>query len=117
MDAGAIGRLAVEFRPAFNLPGDKSNTGQTGGGQLTGETAECRTDPAAHVQDVIRLLRLKAQTGEDFAVHLLQHRLEAERVHAAAEVAEVHVEVRAPGSVVGPRIGVVALEVYWCVEV
>src|ERR1700729_2554483 len=46
-----------------------------------------------------------------FEVHMLEHGFAVERVHAPAEEAEVHVEVRTPGSVVGAGFFVVALEV------
>ena len=46
-----------------------------------------------------------------FEVHLLEHGFAVERVHTPAEEAEVHVEVRTPGSVVGASFFVVALEV------
>ena len=48
---------------------------------------------------------------EDFAIHLLEHSFAVERIHAAAEESEVHVEVRAPCGVVGAGFFVVALEV------
>ena len=51
------------------------------------------------------------QAIEDFAVHLLEHGFAVEGIHAAAEESEVHVEARAPRSVVGAGLFVVALEV------
>jgi hypothetical protein len=50
---------------------------------------------------------------QDFLVHLLEHGLTFEGVHAPAEEAEVHVEVRAPGGVVRAGFLVVALKADW----
>src|SRR5580658_6778314 len=53
------------------------------------------------------------ETALYFLVHLLEHGFAVEGVHAPAEEAEVHVEVRAPGCVVRAGFLVVALKVDW----
>ena len=50
------------------------------------------------------------ETGEDFAVHLLEHALAGEGVLREAVKAEMHVEGARPGGVVGAGLFVVALD-------
>jgi len=83
---------------------------EAGCGYLAGDAAQRCAEAAAHIEDA-RRCRVEMKAAEDLAVHMLEHGFAMEGFHAAAEEAEVHVEVRAPGSIVGTGLRIVALEV------
>ena len=80
-------------------------------GRKASDGPEGCTEAAAHVENAGRGFAGEMKAVENLAIHLFEHGLPVEGVHAGQKEAEVHIEVRAPCSVVGAGLFVVALEV------
>ena len=112
LDVASGGRGLIELSAAFDLPGHERDAGEFGGRELAREAAESSADAATHIEDAKWIVRIavEVKAAEDFAIHLLEHGLKAEGIKTAAKVAEVHVEVRTPGCVVGAGVCIVTLK-------
>ncbi len=100
----------IERSGALHLPGDTREPDQARLRQPAGETAESGAEAAAKVHQLGFFEMTYMEPGENLRIHLFQHRLPMQRIGARAVVAEVHVELAAPGGVVRTCFPVVLLQ-------